>query len=233
VPSLESNIDRLYQGALAEFVSARTALAKTLATSLGGDAAKQVKALQKPAATAWAVNQVYWHARPVYDRLVKSGGALRAAQISALTGAAADLLGAAEAHRKALAAAVKEAQRLAAAAAVNPNQDALTQTLEALSLATKPGEPAGRLTQPIRPAGFESLAGVTVKAEDRGVRERERLAKEEAAARAEHQREAEITTAQAALAQAQRDEATARSEWESRKRALEAAERTLFRLQKP
>ena len=160
MPSLESNIDRLYQGPLAEFVSARTALAKALGED---DAAKRVKALQKPAAVAWAVNQVYWHARAVYDRLIKSGGALRAAQISALGGRAADLRGAADAHRKALAAAVTEAQRLAAAAGVNPNQDALMQTLEALSLATKAGEPAGRLTQPIQPAGFEALAGIALR----------------------------------------------------------------------
>ncbi len=250
MPSLESHIDRLYQGSLSEFVSARTALAKTLVKTPGGDdAAKRVKSLQKPAAVAWAVNQVYWHARPIYDRLIKSGGALRAAQVSALGGRAADLRGAAEAHRQALAAAVKEAQRASASAGVNPNQDALMQTLEALSLATKPGEPAGRLTQPIQPAGFESLAGIAVRdtppaairavptsrRDDPRAREREQKEKEraEAAAQAERQRQAEITTAQAALAQAHREEAAARSAWESRKRDLEAAERALFRLQKP
>jgi hypothetical protein len=254
VSSLESRIDRLYQGPLAEFVSARTALAQTLAkTSGGSDDAKRVKALPKPAAVAWAVNQVYWHARPAYDRLIKSGAALRTAQIAALGGRAADLRGAADVHRKALAAAVKEAQRLAASAGVNPNPDALTQTLEALSLATKAGEAAGRLTQPVQPAGFEALAGVAVRdtppaalhavsarrQADPRAREREQKenekekARAEAAAEAERQRQAEIKTAQAAVAQAQRDEAEARSEWESRKRDLEAAERTLFRLQKP
>jgi len=246
VSSIESSIDRLYQGPLAEFVSARTALAKTLAKTPGGsDDAKRVKALQKPAAAAWAVNQVYWHARPFYDRLIKSGAALRAAQISALGGRAADLRGAAEVHRKALAAAVKEAQGLASSAGVNPNPDSLTQTLEALSLATKAGEAPGRLTQPVQPAGFEALAGIAVsdappaalhavstrRQADPRAREREQKEKEREAA--ERQRQAEIKTAQAAVAQAQRDEAKARSEWESRKRDLEAAERTLFRLQKP
>jgi hypothetical protein len=249
VPSLESSIDRLYQGPLAEFVSARTALARTLAKTLSGDEAKRVKALQKPAVVAWAVNQVYWRVRPVYDRLIKSGGALRAAQISAIGGRAADLRGAADVHRKALAAAVKEAQRLAASAGVNPNPDALTRTLEALSLATKVAEAPGRLTQPVQPAGFEALAGVAVtetppaalhavstrRQDDPRAREREQKEKvqTEAAAEAERQRQAEIKTAQAALAQAHRDEAKARSEWENRKRDLEAAERTLFRLQKP
>ena len=244
--SIESSIDRLYQGPLAEFVSARTALARILAKTPGGsDDAKRVKALQKPAAAAWAVNQVYWHARPFYDRLIKSGAALRTAQISALGGRAADLRGAAEVHRKALAAAVKEAQGLASSAGVNPNPDSLTQTLEALSLATKAGEAPGRLTQPVQPAGFEALAGIAVRdappaalhavstrrQADPRAREREQKEKENEAA--ERQRQAEIKTAQAAVAQAQRDEAKARSEWESRKRDLEAAERTLFRLQKP
>ena len=243
MPSLESSIDRLYQGPLDAFVSARTALARTLS----GEDGKRVKSLQKPAAVAWAVNQVYWHARPLYDRLIKGGGALRAAQIAALGGRSADLRGAADAHRKALAAAVKEAQRLAAAAAVNPNQDALAQTLEALSLSanTKAAGPAGRLTQPVQPAGFEVLAGVAVRdtppAALRAVstpqrddpRAREREQKEKGREDAERQRQAEIRTAQAAVAQAQREEAAARSEWESRKRNLEAAERTLFRLQKP
>jgi hypothetical protein len=245
VPSLESNIDRLYQGPLAEFVSARTALARTLT----GDEARRVKALQKPAAVAWAVNQIYWHARPVYDRLIKSGGSLRGAQISALGGRAADLSGAAAAHRKALAAAIKDAQRLAASAGVNPNADALMRTFEAVSIATKAGDPAGRLTQPVQPAGFEALAGVAVREtptaalhavstrrqDDPRAREQEQKEKQkaEAAVEAERQRQAEIKTAQAALAQAQRDEAKARSEWENRKRDLEAAERTLFRLQKP
>ena len=241
--SLEADIDRLYQGPLQEFVSARTALAR----SLSGDEAKQVKGLQKPAAAAWAVNQTYWHARPVYDRLIKSGAALRSTQIAALGGRKADLRGATETHRKALAEAVKEAQRLARSAGVNPNQDALTQTLEALSLATAAGERPGRLTQPLQPAGFEALAGVAVKEapaalrsvparhrDDPRTREREKKEreKEEAAAEAERQRQAEITTAQAALARAQQDEATARSEWETRKRELEEAERTLFRLRK-
>jgi hypothetical protein len=249
VASLDAKIDALYQGPPEGFVAARTALAKTL----GGDEAKRVKALQKPAAAPWAVNQVYWHARSVYDRLMKTGAALRSAQISALGGRSADVRGASEAHRQALAAAVKEAQRLADRAGVNPSQDALTQTLEALSLADNPAEPPGRVTKPLQPAGFEALAGVTLKSSPAAERtrheppaakragsaretaeraERERQQQEREAA-AERQREAEIRSARAALAQARRAEADARSAWESRKRDLEEAERTLGRLEKP
>ena len=230
MPSLESGIDRLYQGPLGEFVAARTALAKTL----GGDEAKRVKALTKPAAAAWAVNQLYWHARGVYDRLIKSGGALRSAQVAALAGRKADVRGTAEAHRKALSESVREALRLASAAGVNPNQDALTQTFEALSFAASPPETAGRLTKPLQPAGFEALAGVTVK-EPAGETPREKATQEKKAAEAaaaERERQDEIKAARAALEQARRAEARARSEWENRKHDLEQAERTLASLEK-
>ena len=73
MPPVESSIDDLYKGLLSEFVPARTRLAKTLT----GPEAQRVKALKKPTLVPWAVNQVYWHARPVYDRLARSGAALR------------------------------------------------------------------------------------------------------------------------------------------------------------
>src|SRR4030095_2589977 len=69
VPSLDSQIDDLYRAPLGSFVSARTALAKTLT---GADA-QRVKRLPKPTLVPWAVNQVYWRARAVFDRLMKAG----------------------------------------------------------------------------------------------------------------------------------------------------------------
>ena len=228
--SIDASIDHLYQGPLDGFVASRTALARTLA----GDDAKRVKGLQKPAAAAWAVNQLYWHARAVYDRLIKSGAALRTAQVAALAGRKADVRGSADAHRGALAAAVKEALRLSASAGVNPNQDALTQTCEALSLCVKTEEPPGRLTKPLRPAGFEALAGVAVKAapaKAEGGRERQRK-EEAAAAERERQAEADLRSARSALERAQRAEARARSEWEDRKRDLDRAAQALADLEK-
>jgi hypothetical protein len=233
VSALESSIDTLYKGPLGEFVSARTALAK----SLSGSDAKRVKALQKPAVAAWAVNQVYWHARPVYDRLLKSGKALRSAQIAALGGRSADVRGAGETHREAIAAAVKEARRLAVSSGVQPTADALARTFEALSLATREVEPDGRLTKPLSPAGFEALAGVTVKAHAPRPQAREvaphenhkKTAKEEKE-EAERLKKEQIRDAQASLAQARQAEASARADWERRKRDLDAATQTLDRL---
>jgi hypothetical protein len=161
VPSLDAKIDELYQQPLDGFVAARNALAKTLS----GDDAARVRALGKPTVVPWAVNQVYWQSRPVYDKVIKSGERLRAAQIASLEGRrGTDVREAGEAHRRALADAVKAAERLAAAAGTKPAADALMRTFETLSLASESPEPPGRLTKPLQPSGFEALAGVAVKA---------------------------------------------------------------------
>ena len=108
--ALDTKIDDLYARPLSEFTPARNALAKTLS---GAEAAR-VKGLPKPAVVPWAINQVYWHARPVYERALKAGERLRHAQIAALEGKAADVRAAAAAHRTAVGEAVKEAERFAA-----------------------------------------------------------------------------------------------------------------------
>lgn len=157
VPALDDKIDDLYKQPLAEFTAARNALAK----SLSGDDAKRVKALAKPSVVSWAVNQVYWRSRPVYDRLLKSGERLRKAQIAALEGKPAEVRAANDAHRHAIAEAVAEAERAAAAHGSKPSPDALARTFESLSVAPEAPEPHGRLTEALQPAGFEALAGVT------------------------------------------------------------------------
>lgn len=212
--SLDAKIDELYHAPLGEFVAARTALAKTLS----GDEAKRVKTLSKPTVVPWAVNQVYWRARAVYDRLIKSGEKLREAQVAALGGKKADIRAATDAHRKAIAEAVQQAEKIAAADGAHPAADALLRTFEAISLASEPLETPGRLTRPLQPAGFEALAGVRVapqiikKVEAK--REEEERNKPTAAAirKAEATRkkhEAEIKKAEAALERARRKMAEA------------------------
>lgn len=154
--ALDAKIDELYRLPLSEFTGARNALAKTL----GKDEAGQVKALEKPTVVPWAVNQVYWKARSTYDRLMKSGEKLRAAQIAALEGKHADVRGAGDAHRRAISEAVGEAERLSAAAGAKPGADALARTFESLSLAGTPPATPGRLTDALQPAGFEALASL-------------------------------------------------------------------------
>jgi hypothetical protein len=153
---VSDQIDDLYRQPLDNFVAARNALAKTLS----GEAAQQVRKLVKPTVVPWAVNQLYWRARPAYDRLIASGVTLRKAQIASLEGQRSDLPAANEAHRRAISDASKESQRLAAESGAHPDSDTLMRTLEALSLAVEPPSPPGRLTEPLRPAGFEALAGI-------------------------------------------------------------------------
>lgn len=154
--ALDASIDDLYKRPLGEFTGARNALAKTLK----GDEAKRVRALEKPTVVPWAVNQVYWRARNTYDRLMKSGEKLRAAQIAALEGRGADVRAAGDAHRRAIGEAVAEAERLAAPSGAKPGADALARTFESLSLSTTAAGTPGRLTKALQPAGFEALLGV-------------------------------------------------------------------------
>ena len=235
--SIETRIDDLYKAPLREFVAARTALAKTLT----GAEAQRVKALLKPTVVPWAVNQLYWWARPVYDRLTTSGRRLRTVQIAGLEGRPADVAKATAAHRQAVAEAVAEAVSLASRDGAHPDAEALAQTLEALSLAGDSVEVPGRLTKPLRPAGFEALAGVAVDAPaarpaappkrveaaqaSRPSEEDHRRARQQAEADREHA--AAIREAEGALQKARAAEARARSAWEHAKAEVEAAEREL------
>jgi hypothetical protein len=156
MPTLESRIDDLYASRLDEFVAARSALA----TELKGADARSVRQLKKPTSVPWAVNQVFWHARPTFERVQRSGTELRRAQIAALEGRSTNVHAAVDVHRKAIASAVERAIKLAQAAGIRPSRDGLTRTFEALSLASEPPDPPGRLTHPLQPGGFEMLAGV-------------------------------------------------------------------------
>jgi hypothetical protein len=157
---IDTEIDRLYQLPLKEFTPARNALAK----DAGGADATRIRALQKPNAAAWAVNQLYWLKRDVYDSLIRAAERLRTAHRGLLAGKATDLHKAEAEHRDSVRAATEEIRRIFAAAgeaASAPTMSAVGETLEALPAAN---ETAGRLTQPLKRMGFEALAGVAARA---------------------------------------------------------------------
>jgi hypothetical protein len=236
--ALEADIDDLYKKPLGEFTAARNALAKSLA----GDAAKRVKSLAKPTVVAWAVNQLYWHARPAYTKVMAAGEALREAQIAALGGKAAKVSKAAEAHRTAVAAAVREGVRLAAEGDAHPNADEVGRTLEALSLAAERPPAPGRLTEAIAPAGFEALAGMTLRLADahsaqagqaRSGDKKQREHEEQKKAFAEARRrelQREITAAERDLERAQQAETSARERLERATEERRRAETALAAL---
>ena len=249
--SLDDRIDELYRLPLADFTASRNAVAKTLS----GDEAKRVRSLTKPTVVPWAVNQLFWRARLVYDRLLKSGSALREAQIAALKGQSADVRHATEAHRRALTEAVRRATELTSAEGPRPDTDGLSRMLEALSLSHgAPGHP-GRLTEPLHPAGFEALSGVQpVRATEAGVgrssatvapgtqpraaadlvREQEARRRQETERREAEQRrlECDLRSAEQAAAQARADETRAQEALDRARDERRAAAAALFAARK-
>jgi hypothetical protein len=149
-PKSDSGIDRLFQLPLSEFIAARNALAKE-----AGD--PQIKTLQKPSLPAWAVNQLYWRHRGVYDDVTARADDLRATHVATQRGKRADLRGASRDHEQAVDAALKATHALLEEEG-QPITDATKQAV-ATTLRGLPGdEPPGRLTRPIEPRGFDMLA---------------------------------------------------------------------------
>ena len=163
---LEDDVDALFSLPLAEFIPARKTLAARLKHAGRGNEADRVKALVKPSISAWAVNQLYWKHREVFDRLIATGQRFRKAQTSGLAGKVAEMRGALDARREVLADLAHLATALLSDAGHNPSPDTvrrITTTLEAMSAyASFPDGPSpGRLTHDVDPPGFESLSALS------------------------------------------------------------------------
>jgi hypothetical protein len=149
-----SALDSLFQTPLAEFTKTRNALAK--AAGAGGDA---IRKIEKPTAAAWAVNQIYWRHRRVYDKLVRASARVRAAHALILKGKRVDLAPLELQHRVAVKEAIAHARETLAAAgdaATAATIKSVEETLQALPVAGPPG----RLTGPLGPIGFDALGGL-------------------------------------------------------------------------
>jgi hypothetical protein len=153
---LESEIDRLYQLPPDEFTAARNALAK----HAGADAA-EVRRLARPPIAAWAVNQLFWKQRDVYDALVEASTELRQAHEAVLAGRGGDLRAAGRIHDEALDTALKAALAILKEAG-HPLSDSTRQAIVTTLRALPSNEPAGRLTRVLQPGGFEMLAGLSI-----------------------------------------------------------------------
>ena len=153
---LETEIDRLYQLPLGEFTAARNALART-----AGDEAADVRQLTKPSIPAWAVNQLHWKRRDLYDALVETSTALRKTHKTILGGRRADLREPSRAHEDALDAALKGALEILQGAD-HPATDATRQGVLTTLRALPTNDAAGRLTETLQPGGFEMLQGLSI-----------------------------------------------------------------------
>jgi len=154
---IESEIDRLYHLPPQEFTTARNLLAK----QAGGDGA-EVRALAKPPVGAWAVNQLFWKHRAVYDALIEASEAVRQTHKAVLGGKRGDLRVVGKAHEQAVETARKATVAIMAEsgqAATDTTRQSIVTTLRALPVE---GERPGRLTRVLQPGGFEMLAGLSI-----------------------------------------------------------------------
>ena len=151
-PDIDAEIDRLYQLPLDEFTPARNALAKQLERAT-------IRDLEKPNIAAWAINQLYWKERSAYTHLIHAAEQLRAEHRKLLSGKPSAIREAEQAHRDAIRTAtakIKDLLKASSHAASDGTLAAVQETLESLPS----DDPPGRLTRPLKPLGFEALAGI-------------------------------------------------------------------------
>lgn len=157
----EEQVDALYGLPLEEFTPRRDELAKELRAAGSRDAAAWVKALRKPSAAAWLVNQLARTQRTDAKRMLDSADALRAAQegILAGSGSAAELARASVDHDEAMRALMGKAPGLLSREGVAPSSATLErarETLRAIALddEARDGFATGRLTRERRASGM-------------------------------------------------------------------------------
>ncbi|HEY2974651.1 MAG TPA: hypothetical protein VGJ48_19210 [Pyrinomonadaceae bacterium] len=164
MPKLDDDVDSLFRLPLAEFIGARKTLAARLKKDGRAADAERVKLLAKPSISAWAVNQLYWHYREAFDRLIATGQRFHKAQTS---GKVLDMRAALEARRETLSELSELATTVLRNADHNLSPETLrrvTTTLEALSAYASISDSGsdrptpGRLTADVDPPGFESFA---------------------------------------------------------------------------
>ncbi len=208
---MTSEIDALFELPLSEFTAARNALASRLKKGGRAVEAERVKAMPKPPATAWAVNQLFWRHRKEMQRLLTIGEKVREAQ----TGRPADLRRLLDERRTVVSGLTNRAAEILRDAGHAASQDAkrrMAITLESLAAWGHSDETqAGRLTADLAPLGFDGLAALLdgKKLEPakvlqfRRASEEKKTAQDVAAARA--QAGEAVKTAEKALTAARRD----------------------------
>ena len=148
--SYEHAVSELYRAPHASFVSERRRLAGELKAEGDKSGAERLAKLGRPPISAWAVNQLWWHAREAFDELFDTATQLRKGKLSA-----------SPAHRKAIAKLEVLARQLLSEAGHSANDATLRRiamTLSGLAAAGsfEPDAP-GALTKDREPPGFEAF----------------------------------------------------------------------------
>ena len=161
--ALETEIDALFRLALPEFTAARNALAARLKKEGRAIDAERVKALAKPPAPAWAINQLYWQDAQAIDRLLAVAERVRKAQTGRTKNV--DVRALLDEKKRITADLMDRASEILRAAEHAASPDAMRRvsaTLESLAMwgNTEGAPKAGRLTADLDPPGFDALAAV-------------------------------------------------------------------------
>jgi hypothetical protein len=231
---LDARLEPVFAGPLDRFVTERNKLAAELTREQRVADSARVKGLARPTLPAWAVNQVYWHARNDYDRLTAAGDRMRDLQRRALSGREVDLHEATRERQQAIRAFVDRAARLvreAGQTVTDATRQRIAVTADAIAAyGTAPRDfTPGRLERDLDPPGFEALAGLT------GAPTPLRLVKSTAAPSQEDRTGRSARGALAESAKKQRDreaERRRREELKEATRAREALKRELDRAQR-
>ena len=143
-------VAELYQAPHGSFVEDRKRLASELKTVGDKTGATQLSRLGRPTISAWAVNQLWWHARDAFDALLETAAKLRKGDLKATA-----------AHREAIAKLRARAARIlgdAGHAATEGTLRKVTQSLAALAATgTWDPDPPGAIAADRAPPGFEAI----------------------------------------------------------------------------
>lgn len=160
---LDEILDRLYAAPLSEFVALRNEAAKELRKAGERSTADEVKALRKPSAAAWAVNQLHFRGDEALDELARA----TAAVVEAHGDPAADLQGAVQERRRCVDRLVDAAREILEEAGHGTTRDQMRRVMGTIEGATAQEPGPGRLTEDLEAPGFDALLGLALAASPR------------------------------------------------------------------
>ncbi|WP_159398022.1 hypothetical protein [Sorangium cellulosum] len=163
----DDEVDDLYKKPLGDFTRARDELAKRLRQAGDKDAADRVKALRRPTAAAWTLNQLARRVPQRMEALLDAGERLREAQAGALSpGGAQGLRDASQKHRAIVNELLRAAPALFAEGGYRDKGNSMDQVRDSL-LATPTARASdlellarGRLSQELEPGDLSDMLGL-------------------------------------------------------------------------
>jgi hypothetical protein len=170
-------VRELYQAPVDEFVAVRKRLAGELRAAGDRYGASRLAACKRPTIAAWAVNQLYWHARDGFDCMLATAERLRAGELAAQA-----------AHRDAIASLRQRAAALLGDAGHAATEATLRKVTTSLAAVAAAGgfdpDPPGALAEDRAAPGFAAAISSDVHEPAPAAPERDVAAERRAAERA-------------------------------------------------